>query len=431
MAQMPQAATDERSLDDVPNAPKRHQPVGFILRLAKALHTYGVPAYELETTLSACARKLGFGLQCLSLPTSITMTLMRKNNSAQTYVIRVAPGEAHLEKLRRVSEVAHNVMEGNLTTAEGADELAQINNAKPSYPNWLVIAAFALVSASVSRLFGGGWFEMVGALAAGFSLGILTLLSAKVSILAHLLPATAALVATVVAYITANFLPGTEVYISIVSGLIVLLPGLSLTIAMAELATQNLMSGTSRLFGAGIVFILMAFGMVSGNYIAQLLPVSTALTNNLIEPLAPWTEWLAVMVGALALAVLFQARLRDFGWVILGGVVAFASAKYASLYFNNAMTAFLGAISVGVCANLVSRFTGIPGATLMLPGLIILVPGSVGFKSLIALIEHDVVRGLDTAFNMTLVGISLVAGLLISSLVTLPKASMDEFDAEL
>ena len=32
---------------------------------------------------------------------------------------------------------------------------------------------------------------------------------------------------------------------------------------------------------------------------------------------------------------------------------------------------------------------------------------------------------------MTLVGISLVAGLLISSLVTLPKASMDEFEAEL
>ena len=78
MAELPQNATQERSLDAVPNAPARHEPIGFILRLAKALHTYGVPAYELEATMTACAARLGFGLQCLSLPTSVTMTLMSK-----------------------------------------------------------------------------------------------------------------------------------------------------------------------------------------------------------------------------------------------------------------------------------------------------------------------------------------------------------------
>ncbi|WMS85928.1 threonine/serine ThrE exporter family protein [Pleionea litopenaei] len=432
MAQMPQASVDERSLDAVPNAPDRHKPVGFILRLAKALHTYGVPAYELETTLSACARQLGYGLQCLSLPTSITMSLMRKKDHVQTFVIRVAPGEVHLEKLRRVSDVAHRVMKGELSTADGADELQQINKARPAYPMWVVVIAFAMVSASVARLFGGGLNEMIGATSAGLALGLLTIVSARVSLLAHLLPATAALLSTLVAYATAHFLPGTEVYISVVSGLIILLPGLTLTIAMAELATQNLMSGTARLFGAGTVFILMAFGMVIGNHIADVFSLKDVAMNHKVIPLPDWTEWTAVLMGSVALFILFQARFRDAIWVIAGGFVAFAATKYSGIYFNNAMTAFLGAIAVGSCANLVSRFTEVPGATLVVPGFIILVPGSVGFKSLTALVEHDVVRGLDTAFNMTLVGISLVAGLLISSLVTLPKASaVQELDTEL
>ncbi len=422
MAQLPQAAADERSLDAVLNAPERHEPIGFILRLAKALHTYGVPAYELENTLNACARQLGFGLQCLSLPTSITMTLMWQKDQVQTYVIRVAPGEVHLEKLRRVSDVAHKVMKGELSTAQGADELKAISVAGSSYPSWLVVAAFALVSASVARIFGGGWYEISSALLAGVALGGLTLVSMRYSLLTHLLPATAALLSTLVASGAAYFLPGTEVYISIVSGLIILLPGLTLTIAMAELATQNLMSGTSRVFGAGTVFILMAFGMVIGNQIIESFLSTTHISGQPLASLAEWTNWVAVILGSLALVVLFQARIKDSGWVILGGLVAYAAVKYASLFFNNAMTAFIGAIAVGLTANLVSRFTGVPGATLVVPGFIMLVPGSVGFKSLTALVEHDVVRGLDTAFDMTLVGISLVSGLLISSLVTLPKS---------
>ncbi|NVJ50236.1 MAG: threonine/serine exporter family protein [Gammaproteobacteria bacterium] len=432
MAQLPQASAEERSLDAVPNAPDRHKPVGFILRLAKALHTYGVPAYELETTLSACARKLGYGLQCLSLPTSITMSLMRKKEHVQTFVIRVAPGEVHLDKLRRVSDVAHQVMTGEMTTAAGADELHNINQARPSYSMWLVLLAFGLVSASVGRLFGGGLNEVIGAMSAGLALGILTIISARIPLLAHLLPATAALLSTLVAYVTALWLPGTEVYIAIVSGLIILLPGLTLTIAMAELATQNLMSGTARLFGAGTVFILMAFGIVIGNHLAEVLSLQDVAMNHRVTPLPAWTEWLSVLMGSIALVILFQARLKEAIWVIAGGFIAFTATKYAGLFFNNAMTAFIGAIAVGSCANLVSRFSGVPGATLVVPGFIILVPGSVGFKSLMALVEHDVVRGLDTAFNMTLVGISLVAGLLISSLVTLPKASaVQELDTEL
>jgi len=57
----------------------------------------------------------------------------------------------------------------------------------------------------------------------------------------------------------------------------------------------------------------------------------------------------------------------------------------------------------------------------MMPGFIILVPGSVGYRSILALVEKDIIGGLETAFDVAVIGISLVAGFLISSMVPLPK----------
>ena len=50
-----------------------------------------------------------------------------------------------------------------------------------------------------------------------------------------------------------------------------------------------------------------------------------------------------------------------------------------------------------------------------------LVPGSIGYRSLTALLAEEVVPGIQTAFRMLLVAASLVAGLLISSALTVER----------
>ena len=56
----------------------------------------------------------------------------------------------------------------------------------------------------------------------------------------------------------------------------------------------------------------------------------------------------------------------------------------------------------------------------MVPSLILLVPGSLGYRSLTYMMSHDLVTGLDAAFGALLVGGSLVAGLLLAN-VLLPS----------
>ncbi|MGX5175420.1 threonine/serine ThrE exporter family protein [Aliikangiella sp. IMCC44653] len=412
--------SENRSLDAVPHAPARSEPIGFLLRLAKALHTYGLPAYELEHTMNGCAEALGYGIQCMSLPTSISMSILPPDGSPQTFIIRVAPGEVNLAKLRQTTEVAQLVIQETLTSEDGAKQLKSIASAKSEYAGWMMILAFGLVSACIARIFSGGIYEMCSAGIIGLTVGCIAQIARNKPLLGHLLPSICAFLATALAIVIDHFTQH-EIATSVVviSGLIILLPGLSLTIAMAELATQNMVSGTARLTGAATVFIQLAFGSALAVEIGKFIQFD--IQGATVASVPIWTTFIAVAVGAIALVPTFEARKKDTLWFLIAALSAYTSVYFASKLLGPTLGAFCGAIIVGLLAKFLSRAFNIPGAMIMMPGFIILVPGSVGYRSILALVEKDVVGGLQTAFDVAVIGIALVAGFLISSMVPLPK----------
>jgi len=79
--------------------------------------------------------------------------------------------------------------------------------------------------------------------------------------------------------------------------------------------------------------------------------------------------------------------------------------------------AFVGAILVGVASGVFSRIHNRPALVTATPGTILLVPGSIGFRSITEMISNDPVRGLQTAFTMILTGVALATGLLVARLI--------------
>ncbi len=423
MTQLEITTLSNRSIDKIPNAPSREDPIGFILRLTKALHTYGVPAYELEQTINACASAMDLGVQCLSTPTAITMTLLPPDLPAETYVIRVAPGEVNMDRLQKTTQVAQRVIAHEISSIEGQKILRQIAKSKRLYPPVVVILAFALVSAGIARIFSGGWGEIFAAGIIGLVIGTMSTQSKNIRLLRYLFPATSAFIATITAFvINASLAQPISIFVVIISGLIILLPGLSLTIAMAELATENLVSGTARLFGAAIIFIQLAFGSAIGVEIGEYIFGKIPAVE--MTPIAGWTIWIAVAVAVIGLVPLFEARIKETPWFLLAALMAFATVRYSTPLLGPSLGAFFGAISVGLTAKFVSRRFNKPGALILMPGLIILVPGSVGYESIISLIQNDILAALQTAFDVALIAISLVAGLLLASLLQLPKKEL-------
>jgi uncharacterized membrane protein YjjB (DUF3815 family) len=80
--------------------------------------------------------------------------------------------------------------------------------------------------------------------------------------------------------------------------------------------------------------------------------------------------------------------------------------------------AFLGALALGVASNIFSVARNRPALVMQAPGLLILVPGSVGYLSLAALLQSNTLSGVQAAFQMFLIGAALVYGLLFANLIT-------------
>jgi uncharacterized membrane protein YjjP (DUF1212 family) len=395
--------------------------VAFTMRLARALHTYGTPAHRLEEAMTLVSRQLGLEAQFFSTPTAI-FAAFGPVAAQQTFLVRIEPGEVNLEKLALLDGLIGQVSRGTLSPAEATARIEQIEAAPLRYGRVLSVLCFGLASACAARFFGGGWREVSVSCAVGLLLGLLALIFSRDRNRVWVYEPVAATLASLLAVLASAVLAPLSVYTVTLAGLIVLIPGLTLTIAIIELATRNLSSGTSRLSAAASLFLMIGFGVALGQHLGRLVLGSFAEATPL--PLPGWTEAAALALAPLGFTVLFRAGPRDAGWILGAGVLAFLGARFGAALLGPELGGCLGALVVGVACNLYARLLDRPVVVPLVPGIMLLVPGSLGFRSLSALLAQDVVSGVETAFRMVLVAVGLVTGLLLANVALPPRKAL-------
>jgi uncharacterized membrane protein YjjB (DUF3815 family) len=234
--------------------------------------------------------------------------------------------------------------------------------------------------------------------------------------------AVSALLATMIATLVAVYVTPLALRSVVIASLIVLMPGMTLTTAVRELSSQHLISGTARMMGAVATLLKLAFGTVAATQLCALLGLVPPASGEASVP--AWTEWLAVFSAALAFAVLFRSPRRYVPVVVASVVLGYACTRFGGAFLSPAFGVFLGSLVIGASSNLFARVTQRPGALVREPGIILLVPGSVGFRTLSFVFERDVLLGLDTAINLVTLLVSIVAGLLFGDLLVPPRRKL-------
>jgi uncharacterized membrane protein YjjP (DUF1212 family) len=397
-----------------PSSPEQTA-IGFVLRLGRALHSAGYPAPALEGALVKVSARLGLVGQFFSTPTSLFAAFGAEERQ-HTYLIRVEPAEVNLGKLTALDQTARGVLNGSIAPAEGSARVDAIVLAPAPFRRVASTLAYGLASGAACRLFGGGWQEMAVVAVAGMAIGVLAI------VMAALFPRSGRLfelLAACLAAAFANAAPALGLHVSAplatLAGVVVLLPGFSLTIAMAELAARHLASGTARLAGAFMVFIGITFGVAVGRHISLSLFGPPPIVAP--ETLPAWTLWAALFTIPLAFMVLLRAQPRDAVWIVAASLCGYAGSRLGALTLGPHLGPCIGALTVGMASNLYERVLERPATVPLVPGVLLLVPGSIGFRSLTHLLEQRVFVGVDAAFTMLLTAMSLVAGLLLADIV--------------
>jgi uncharacterized membrane protein YjjP (DUF1212 family) len=398
--------------------------VDFLVELARRLHIYGTSAQRLEGAVSQVARRLDIDADVWSNPTGMILSFPdpeRGPGYSMTRVVRLEPGEENLALLAASDGIAEDVLAGRRHLADGLAAMRALDRPRPRHAALWTVLGFGLASASVTGLLPHtGWADLITAALLGCGIGVLAEQSHAHPRLDHAQEAIAAFLVTLIATAVATFVAPLSLQGVVIAGLIVLMPGLTLTTAVSELTAKQLVSGTARFAGALTTLLKLTFGAVAAAQVVNLL--GWRPMPNAGAALPAWMPWLTLLAGSFAFAVLFKAARRDVPLVMASVWLGYGITRAASFVpgiSENALPGgvFLAGMVVTAAGNLYGRLANRPSALIRVPGIILLVPGSLGFRSLNFVFARDVMLGLDTAFAVVAALIALVAGILFGNLL--------------
>jgi uncharacterized membrane protein YjjP (DUF1212 family) len=406
--------------------------IAFLVELARRLHQYGTTAPRLEGAMSSAAQRLGLVAEVWSSPTAIIVSFADQaqgdDGVAQvTQVMRLPPGDVNLGRLCEADRIADSVIEGKMGLREGFRLLRALGAPDTRRAQAGVIASYGLAAATVvALLLHSSWVDLVTAGVIGVIIGCITVASGSRPRLAVASEAISALVATVIATLVSAFIVPLALKSVILGSLIVLLPGMALTTAVREISSQHLVSGVARMGGAVATLLKLTFGTVAATQLCAAFGIQAH--DYALPPLPNWMDWPALLVGAFAFAILFRAARRDWlvvmGSVVLGYLATRWGGQVSGSIPGAPFGVFLGGLLLGALSNVYARFAHQPGAVVREPGIILLVPGSVSFRSVSYLLDRDAVLGMDTGILLLTLLVSLVAGLLFGDLLVSPRRSL-------
>jgi uncharacterized membrane protein YjjP (DUF1212 family) len=390
----------------------------FLFDAGEALHRLGLPAHRLEATVVDVAGRLGTPVQVLSMPTSLIVAFGEAPDQ-RIGMVRVSPAEPDLGRLAAVDALMAQLGAGLITVGEAHSRLRATLRARPAWSGPAMVAVWALVSGAAAVLFGGDTLELALAGALGGLLGLLDQLGRRVDAVARALTPLAAVLVTLVAQAAASGRADLDPGAVILGGLIVFFPGLTFTVGMMELATYNLVSGVARLASAAQTLLLLIIGVALGQALAEDVPAWA--WGGAVAPLPEGAVGVATVLAAVGFGMLLQARPRDLPLTTGAALFAFATARAAGASLGPEAAAGVGAFALGLASNGWARLANRTATVPLVPGVLLLVPGSLGFRSLTALLGGDVVGGVDQAFQMAVTAISLAIGLVIATSVLPPR----------
>jgi len=406
--------------------------IAFLLELARRLHQYGTTAPRLEMAVAGAAQRLGLAADVWSSPTAIIISFadlaQGEDGVAQTtQVMRLAPGEVNLERLCEADDIADRAIAGELDLREGFRLLRALGRPDTRREKIGLIASYGLSAASIAALFlHSSWVDLLVAGVIGVIIGGISMLAANRPRLAVASDAICALVATAVTIVVSAFVVPLAIKSVVLASLIILIPGMSLTTAVREISSQHLVSGMARMGGAMSTLLKLTFGTIAATQLCAALGITAR--DFALPALPAWTDYPALLVAAIAFAILFRAAKRDWPVVIVAVIVGYLATRWGGAISGSLPGApfgvFLGGLLLGAMANIYARYARRPGAVIREPGILLLVPGSVGFRSMSFLLERDTSLGMDTGLLLLTLLVSLVAGLMFGDLLVSPRRSL-------
>lgn len=336
------------------------------MRLCKALMMYGAPTHRLEEYMRMSARVLEIDAQFLYIPGSMIMSF-DDNTTHTTEVKLVKVGQGlDLGKLRDTHEVYKDVVHDHIGAEEAMERLKKIINRKAKHSRWIRIPVYGLAAVCVGPFaFQARLIDLPPIFLLGCILGTLQLVIAPRSDLyANVFEISAAVITSFLSRAFGSIWHHDQRLFCFSAmaqaSIALILPGYIVLCASLELQSRTIVAGSIRMVYAIIYSLFLGFGITIGTAIYGIIDHNASSETQCHDPIPSKWYFLFVPGFALCLIVINQAKWKQAPVMVMIAVIGYVVNFYSAKRFagNTQVSNALGALAIGVLANLYSRVGG-------------------------------------------------------------------------
>ena len=349
-----------------------------IIELGKALHIYGVPTYKVQSYLTKVSKTQGIKGVFMDLPTWINYVFY-EDDQTYNYVECIPPGILNLGGLSRVDEVTNKIISKEIDSSEVINELKLINDETKKTNHFILTLSYAIASGGFSLMIGTNLISLIVAFLLGALVYPFVYLSTRSNYFETILESLISFVVTIIASLLHLIYPELNVGITILSAIIIFIPGLAITTALEEITSKNLVSGGAKLFDSIISLFKQFFGVLLGLALMSSIIDFKQLVH--VSDLPRWIMFCSIPLFSMSLLPIFQVRKKDmFLGVVTGVSVFFITVLFSG--YGVLFSTFIGTVAAVTISHFFNRITKTPKTVFLMQGIVMLVPGSKSFMGL-------------------------------------------------
>ena len=387
----------------------------FLEELSCALIASGNSVTDTERILRSVAESQGVEVEVSVLPTMLI--IKAEGEVSRMGLAAQSPGMMPLHQVTEIYRLTDDVTSGRRGVGEALAELRGILRGSHRFGRYGILLGYLILSIGIALLIQPYPDLVIYSSFLSLIAGSLIVVGYGNRRLSLIMPVLASFTVSGVAFFMINTGAVSGNLTLLVPPLIYFIPGVTLTTGIYELASGELVSGSSRVIYGCMVLLLLLFGVLMGMQLNRFPQEEFAAIK--ISAIS-YSPYLGAFLFAVGIYLFLSVYRSDFPWILLVLYSALMGQQLGNAAGGGLLGAFLGALSMTLVARGIELAGKTPHFVTLYPAFWFLAPGSLGFIGIANLLGKNYLTSIAeiTLFAMTVVAIAL--GLLVGALLTEP-----------
>ena len=372
------------------------------LDLGERLLICGGEVSRVEDTIGRLCRAYGADqVDVFTITSSIIVTARFPQSGTFTQIRRISGVRFNLTALKALNDLSRRACATRMPPYELRESLRRID-AMPRYGMGAQLGIWALISASFSLFFGGGWLDAVVSAGIGVLLCLAQAGLARLEVNSYFSTVLCSLLGGLLSNLVFSAIPQVNPTMVNIGNIMLLIPGIALTNAIRDVFSGDTMSGLLRTCEALFLSMAIAWGFAV-----------TAAPSEAGTVVPVWLQITAALFGTLAFSMHFNVRGRLLLGCTLGGGVSWGVvALCVALGLGEWTGYFFASLFLTVYAQIMARAQRSPATVFIITAAIPMIPGGSLYNTMRYAMAEDwnlfVAQGIRTVVYAILISAGIL-----------------------